>query len=45
MGRYCVPMANAQGRGYDEFRCADTKEPGNTVLLVEYKRQYLGTCK
>ena len=45
VGRYCVPMANAQGRCYDEFRCVDTKEPGNTVLLVEYKRQYLGTCE
>ena len=44
VGRYCVVMANAQGRCFDEFRCVDTAEPGNTVALIEYKRQHLGTC-
>ncbi len=43
--RYCVPMASAQGRCFDEFRCVDTEEAGNTVALIEYKRQYLGTCE
>lgn len=46
--RFCVVMANstaALGTGgcFDEFRCVETDTPG-TVLLVEYKRQYLGTC-
>jgi hypothetical protein len=45
VGRFCVAMANAQGQCFDEFRCVDTNEPGGTVLLVEYKRQQLGTCK
>lgn len=43
--RYCVPMASARGRCFDEFRCVNTEEAGNTVALIEYKRQYLGTCE
>ena len=43
--RFCVVMANDNGQCFDEFRCVDTDEPGGTVLLVEYKRQYLGTCR
>lgn len=46
VGRFCVVMANDKGQCFDEFRCVDTKEPGRTVLLIEYKRQQLlGTCK
>ena len=45
VGRFCVVMANDKGQCFDEFRCVDTKEPGGTVLLIEYKRQQLGTCK
>lgn len=44
VGRYCVVMANMYGRCFDEFRCVDTSEPGETVALIEYKRQHLGTC-
>lgn len=44
VGRFCVVMSSAQGRCYDEFRCVDTTEPGNTVALIEYRRQQTGTC-
>lgn len=44
VGRYCVVMANTYGRCFDEFRCVDTAEPGETVALIEYKRQHVGTC-
>lgn len=44
VGRYCVVMANTRGRCFDEFRCVDTAEPGETVALIEYKRQQFGTC-
>ena len=45
VARYCVVMSNSRGRCYDEFRCVDTDEPGDTVALIEYKRQVLGTCE
>ena len=44
LGRFCVVMGNDRGQCFDEFRCVNTNEPG-TVLLVEFKRQHLGTCK
>jgi hypothetical protein len=42
VGRFCVVMANS-GECFDEFRCVNTTEAA--VLLVEFKRQQLGTCK
>ena len=43
VGRFCIVMANS-GECFDEFRCVNTTEP-ESVLLVEFKRQQLGTCK
>ncbi|HEV8713608.1 MAG TPA: hypothetical protein VGX03_12370 [Candidatus Binatia bacterium] len=44
IGRFCVAMAKNILGCFDEFRCVNTNEPG-TVLLVEFRRQQLGTCK
>lgn len=43
--RYCVPMSRMQGRCYDELRCVNVDEPGETVALIEYRRQLPGTCE
>lgn len=43
--RYCVPMANSHGRCFDELRCVDIDEPGETVALIEFRRQRSGTCE
>lgn len=45
IGRYCVPMASSRGRCFDELRCVNIDEPGNTVALVEFRRQQSGTCE
>ena len=45
INRYCVVMDKAPGRCFDEFKCVNVDEPGETVALVEFKRQQSGTCK
>ncbi|MGR8947896.1 MAG: hypothetical protein ACU84Q_07610 [Gammaproteobacteria bacterium] len=45
INRYCVVMAKEPGRCYDEFRCVNIDEPGETVALTEFKRQRSGTCR
>ena len=43
--RYCVVMANQRlRRCFDEFRCVNVFEAGQTVALIEFKRQHLGKC-
>ena len=43
--RFCVVMSNDRGRCFDEFRCVNVDEPGETVALIEFKRQASGTCR
>jgi hypothetical protein len=45
VNRFCVVMDNERGRCFDEFRCVNVDEPGETVALMEFKRQQSGTCR
>lgn len=45
VNRFCVVMASERGRCFDEFRCVNVDEPGETVALMEFKRQQSGTCR
>ena len=45
IGRYCVPMDRKPGRCIDEMRCVNINEPGETVALIEFRRQRAGTCR
>jgi len=43
--RHCVPMAKSHGFCFDELRCVNIDEPGETVALIEFVRQRSGTCE
>lgn len=45
VNRYCVAMDNTRGRCFDALRCVNIDEPGETVALIEYRRQHSGTCE